>query len=217
MKGSVNERVYRAIKTDILAGTYAPGARVEAATLADRHRVSVTPVRIALYRLVGEELLDNEAHEGFHLPRVTESAIRDLLDWNCHLLVSAAKSRNLPIHLLPDMAPLRADLEPDLVRSAERLFLTIASLSGNTHHVAAVARNNDRLRAIRLVMGNLLDKRRDDLVMLIDHLDNRDFGGLGRSLVTYHRRRRALVSDLVRMLHQAPLAGPTAPPPQIIS
>lgn len=202
MKGSVNERIYRAIKDDLLTGDYTPGARLEAAALADLHHVSVTPVRVALYRLVGEHLVEAQAHEGFHMPRVTEPGLRELLDWNSHLLVTAIRMRDLTADLMPDLKAIQAEASERHVKATERFFSTIAALCGNRHHAAAVARNNDQLRASRMVTERLIPDQQAELNSLVDQLESSDFSSLSKGLLTYHRRRRALVGDMVRLLHQ---------------
>ena len=67
----------------------APGQRIDPATLAAEFDTSPTPVRFALYRLVGEALTVDHARDGLHIPLLTEVAMRDLYDWMERLLLMA--------------------------------------------------------------------------------------------------------------------------------
>lgn len=66
-KNSKSERLYEEIKRAILTGRYTPGARIDPSTLANEFKISPTPVRFALYRLVGEGVIEDHAREGFHV------------------------------------------------------------------------------------------------------------------------------------------------------
>ncbi|HEX2941408.1 MAG TPA: hypothetical protein VHO91_10195 [Rhodopila sp.] len=51
--------------------------------------ISPTPVRFALYRLVGEALVVDHARGGMHVPLLTEVEMRDLYDWMERVLLMA--------------------------------------------------------------------------------------------------------------------------------
>src|SRR5574338_228961 len=88
------DRVYAAIKQRLRDGVYRPGTRLEPATLSDELNASVTPVRDALHRLTGERLVEAPRHEGFRVPLVTESMLRQLYSWHLDiLLVALARAR----------------------------------------------------------------------------------------------------------------------------
>ena len=70
--------VYGQVKRALRSGRYAPGQRIDPATLAAEFHTSPTPVRFALYRLVGEGLVADHARSGLHVPLLTELALRDL-------------------------------------------------------------------------------------------------------------------------------------------
>lgn len=68
--GQVGER----IRAAILDGRLAPGTRLNQKQLAESYRVSMTPVREALGRLIAEGLLDEVPHNGItvHQPTLVE-------------------------------------------------------------------------------------------------------------------------------------------------
>ena len=95
-KNSKSERLYEEIKRAILTGRYTPGARIDPSTLANEFKISPTPVRFALYRLVGEGVIEDHAREGFHVPSVTEMSLRELYKWMEHLLLLNSLYGHLP-------------------------------------------------------------------------------------------------------------------------
>ncbi|KAB2855628.1 MAG: GntR family transcriptional regulator, partial [Sphingopyxis terrae] len=85
--GATMERVYLDLKARILAGTYPPGTRLEAAQLAKSLASSATPVRDALYRLSGERIIESWHQEGFRQPLLSEADLVDLYWWTGALLL----------------------------------------------------------------------------------------------------------------------------------
>lgn len=76
-KGDV---VYRHIRRALRSGRYLPGHRIDPSSLAEEFEASTTPVRQALYRLVGKHLIEDQARSGFVVPLPSEMALRDLHD-----------------------------------------------------------------------------------------------------------------------------------------
>src|SRR5947209_12126966 len=87
------ERVYKAIRQRLREGSYRPGDRPEPAALSDELNESVTPVRDALHRLTGERLVEAPRHEGFRVPMLTETTLRQLYGWHLDLLLIAVMKR----------------------------------------------------------------------------------------------------------------------------
>jgi len=72
--------VYGQVRCALRSGRCAPRQRIDPAALAVEFNTSPTPVRFALYRLVGEALIVDHARAGLHVPLLTEVALRDLYD-----------------------------------------------------------------------------------------------------------------------------------------
>lgn len=83
------DRVYAALKQRLREGAFHPGDKLEPAALSDELNASVTPVRDALHRLVGERMVEAPRHEGFRAPLPTESALRQLYAWHLDLVLLA--------------------------------------------------------------------------------------------------------------------------------
>jgi DNA-binding transcriptional MocR family regulator len=191
--GQTFERVYASLKAQVVEGRYAPGERLEPAALGEELFASVTPVRDALHRLVGEGLIVSPRADGFHMPMLTEPALRDLYDWNraVVLLALAERSRWGTVE-----APQDEDC-PD----AAALFASISNLSGNIEHRSAVLRLNERLDAVRRAEA-LVIADEAEVPQLSDALRREDRSALRAGIVRYHRRRLKLTPDILTVLHK---------------
>lgn len=76
--GAAGARIAAELREAILAGDYAPGARVRQEDLADRHGASRVPVREALRMLEAEGLLTLVANTGAWVTRLTLADCEEL-------------------------------------------------------------------------------------------------------------------------------------------
>jgi DNA-binding GntR family transcriptional regulator len=189
--------LYRQVRRGLQSGRYIPGQRIDPTTLAKEFRTSPTPVRLALFRLVGEGLLEDQARSGLHVPLPTEVALRDLYDWMGRLLQTACElSRPGP------EGPRSAldDAGEDLVKRTWQLFDEIARSTRHRELHYAVKAANNRLAPIRRAKQALLTQPAEELSELIEHWHKRDTGSLAAGLQLYHERRKQLVPCIVATL-----------------
>ena len=196
--GVTSERVYDALKRRLLSGAHLPGERLEPARFAEELASSVTPVRDALNRLVGERLVETRASDGFHLPLVTEAHLRDLYGWNAALIA-------LAVHGWTDIGPAqRANaLAADAPRAAAMLFALIGLRSSNPEHGAQIAVCNDRLAAIRVAESHALRNGEAEIRAMAMAFDHEPPSALLKLARAYHRRRIAAAPDIVRARYAA--------------
>lgn len=194
--GATSERVYDALKRQIVDGGYRPGERLDAAMIGEALSSSVTPVRDALHLLTGEGLVATRMSEGFHIPPVDAPGVEDLYVWNGEVSIVAVKG--WPAAPQAPIAFTIADY-PDQVA---QLFDGIAHRSGNAEHRRTIASLNDRLRPVRMVEGIVLPGCGDEIAALAVLLDRPDRSALRVALVRYHRRRRQHAAELVRALYR---------------
>lgn len=183
------ERSYQALKQMLREGRFLPGARLEANRLSADLGVSMTPVRDALHRLVGERLIEASSGEGFHVPQLSEADLRDLYEWNSALLVIAIRTSNgADVHLPPVV-----EGAPDQAELTELLFSRIAQASPNRELLAALTSAGDRLHPFRV-------REPDVLAPMIGELEELGRRGSGQllSVRRYHVRRIKAASALVR-------------------
>lgn len=193
--------LHRQIRRGLQAGRYLPGQRIDPATLASEFHISPTPVRFALYRLVGEGLVIDHARNGLYVPLPTEVAMHDLYDWMERLLVMACD-------IVPASPrarrtePQQMSAEDDLVKLTWKMFDGMAAATGHRSLHRAVKQANDRLAPIRRAKQCLIDDPVEELMMLSRTWHSRDIPALRRALVDYHRRRRQLVPQIVDLLSE---------------
>lgn len=189
----VLEPTYQAIKQRLMAGQWPPGYHLDTARLADDLGVSKSPVRDSLNHLAGERLVAFEAGVGFHVPRLDETQLKDLLDLNLHLLLIAVR-----YGLVIEPAIVAANDAPD---SASRRFLRLARAAGNTEIAAAVASINARLSAVRRLEAKVLP----DPSVMLEELDRAvstraDIAVIDEILTRYHDERKRHAATFVRLL-----------------
>lgn len=195
--GATSERVFDALKHDILSGELPPGTKLEPAALADRLNSSVTPVRDALHRLAGTLLVEMRASDGFYLPFVTEPGLRDLYAWNAELvrtLVRAWPNRR---------APLKADALPaDIGRATAAFFELFVGRADNREHVHQMGFANDRLARARVAERRVFDDLEAELREMAMAFDNATSAELLKRVAAYHRRRLHATAAIVRALYR---------------
>lgn len=190
---------YGQVRRALRSGRYAPGQRIDPVRLAAEFKTSPTPVRFALYRLVGEALVVDHARGGLHIPLLTEIAMRDLYDWMERLLLMACDIGAAPAARKTEPLEL-ASANDDLVKLTWQLFDAIARATahGSLHH--AVKQANDRLAPIRRAKQGLLEHGFEELSELNRHWQARDIPSLKSALRDYHERRKQIVPCIVALL-----------------
>jgi len=195
--GQTSERVYDALKQRLMTGEFRPGARLDPNMLAASMSSSVTPVRDALHRLIGERIIETHTSTGFHLATLYEPDLRDLFTWNARLLLEAMRWWRTPSSAtaLPPASASR-------VQATRALFAHFGNLSASREISSAIEATSDRLGAVREIEAKVIDLPSDELVRFAIAF------GAGRAAIirevrAYHRRRLNAVPALVTALHRA--------------
>ncbi len=193
--------LYREVRRALRSGRYAPGQRIDPATLAEEFHASATPVRFALYRLVGEGLIADHGRSGLHVPLPTEVVLRDQFDWMRRLLLMACDiSFEAPRSATGDTDTEGDQAADDLASATWRFFDAIARATDHRSLHRAVEQANDRLAPVRRIGLGLMDDAFDELSMLVRHWRQRDEQALRAGLNTYHERRTQMVPHIVASL-----------------
>lgn len=197
--GPTAERVYETLKRSILTRAHRPGERLDPAVLAEDLHASATPVREALDRLVGEDLVDSRTGSGFFLPSLDEPALEDLYDWSEELLSLALRgwtsegAGQLPTNESGDLSP---------AEKTAALFGAIGACSANAEHRRAIGRLNARLHAVRTVELHVLDGVGEEVDAFSQALSRSERAVLRRVSAAYHRRRRRAAAAIVRAIYR---------------
>lgn len=193
--------LYRQIRRALQSGRYVPGQRIDPAMIAAEFNTSPTPVRFALYRLVGEGLVVDHSRSGLHVPLPNEIAMRDLYDWMQRLLLMACDIGASPV--VREIGKLEiASADDDLVKLTWKLFDTIAGATAHRSLHRAVKRTNDQLAPIRRAKQGLIQHAFEELSELNRHWQERDIPALKSALRDYHEHRKQLVPCIVASLSE---------------
>jgi DNA-binding GntR family transcriptional regulator len=198
--GGTMMRVYDALKGGILAGGFRPGERLDPARLSEALTASATPIRDALNRLTGEGLVESLQHDGYRLPQVNESVLRERYEWSAELLVLVLRTA-LRRGLTPTAMPVLPSHYPDAVAAC---FHGIAQLSPNHEHRLAISALIDRSALVRLVEVELLPHALEDVRQLTRAICVVDAVDIRRSIDRFHRSRLRMVPELASRLRDYP-------------
>ena len=77
---NINEKVYEFIKRRIIDLTYPPGRKINSAALRQELGISQTPIKDALSRLAGEQLVEISSRRGTYVKDVTDRDIQEIAE-----------------------------------------------------------------------------------------------------------------------------------------
>lgn len=200
---ATHQRIYRTIKEDYLAGAFGPGARIQIPSIARRADSSVTPVREALYRLVGEGLVEADPDGGFRIALPDFNALANLYAWSGHQLLSALHLTSRSA-IKAAMVRLRdMEIGPDpisIVTATSATFEAIAWASGNSEYLASIQRTNERLHYCQLAEAGLFGDLERELRTFVRNGTIDVKMNVRRRVTAYHRRRVEHVAQLCALL-----------------
>lgn len=189
-----SERVYAMMKSDLLSG--ALSTEIQIGALADRYAASITPVREALLRMVGERLVLMKPTGGFAISRLSEAHIRDLYDLNLQLTLLATAWRNDSCRAGISPLPDESTLDPPV----DLLFRAIARRTGNLSFLALIESMNDQMQRIRHAEERELKGLHDEFVALEVLVRHGTRPILARAVRKYHLRRMRISADIARRI-----------------
>lgn len=193
------ESQYRQIRRALLSGRYFPGQHLGPASLAGDLGSSVTPVKSALHRLVGEGLLISHDWHGFQVPLPTEMQLRDQYDWMEQMLILAT-GLGTAITVRGWQRPAAFSADDDLPEHTWKLFDAMARASGLTTLHLDFRRSNDRLAPIRRAKQGLIEQAPEEIAELTQLWQAGQTAKLQTGLHAYFARRRQLVPCIVAIL-----------------
>lgn len=191
----VLEPTYDALKRRLIHGYWPGGFRLEANKIADSLGVSMTPVRDSLYRLTGEQLVDFVHGEGFRVPLLTETKLRDLFGLH-NLLAQIAMDSSKP----RERVQITSN---DIAERTASLFRHIASRSVNAELITTITLLGDKLFCAWNVDAQIFPAVDSELAEIGKSLGGSSTANalLRRLLVRYHDRRIAEAANYVRILN----------------
>jgi DNA-binding GntR family transcriptional regulator len=88
---TLSEKIYRALKRDIIRGIYQPGEALSEKDLTERYKGSRTPVREAAVRLQNERLLRIVPNRGYFVSPITLQVLNDIYEFRAAVESAAAE------------------------------------------------------------------------------------------------------------------------------
>ena len=189
----VLEPSYHSIKQRLMDGSWPWGLRLEAGKIADMLSTSITPVRDSLHRLVGEQMVSFAPGQGFYVPRMNETELRDLFELNLILLLAAIASSSQNSLVSVEDGPY-----PEQIT---KIFVQLGGRSGNGALVASISALNNRLYQFRYWDASLFEDIDSELQELLAASNDDPTGSILRRLVMrYHNRRSAEAAGYIRLM-----------------
>lgn len=203
-------RVYDSIKESVVCYECSPGARLNIELLAEQLRVSTTPVRESLNRLVAEDLISMVPGIGFFMKSLLEPEVRDLyvfnqalLDWSLSV-IAAGYSEGDKTDCYETTSSINKLMQSDepsdhsLARFTALLFSHLAKKTDNREVHVRVKNINDRLHFIRMSECELVDNSKEAILALFMLNRGGSYVELRSMLAAYHERRLDLLPKLIR-------------------
>lgn len=158
--GSLKERVYRAMRDEIVATALPPGEELYEARLAARYGVSKTPVREALALLCREGLVQVLPRRGYRVAEVTARDVEEC--FRLRLLLEPEAARLAAAAITPaGLGALRALIE------AERRRELVDPEANALFHMQ-IARTSNSGRLVEEI-GRLIDAHQRMLWLVPEH------------------------------------------------
>ena len=178
-------QVYHLLVAELRVGTRKPGAAISVKDAAQRFKVSPTPVREALERLVGEGVvMPCDDRTGFIVPRIGVRGFTSLTDTFCLLADAAAMA--VPLSSAMSVTNEIPD-QTDAARATETVFDTVLRQCPNTVVIWMAMRLSTILAPYRAVEPGLLTNWAEELEDMRIALRQR---GRARAAIRGYRRRR---------------------------
>lgn len=195
-RASQADRVYQTLMHDLRHGTWRPGGAISVKETAARLRVSPTPVREALERLVGTGMVSvSNDRNGFIMPRLGMRGFVSLTD--TFGLLAEASVRACPSD--PDAYQAITVDAGDPVGTTEALFGQVFRAGGNDVTAWVSSQLGNMLAPYRLVEPHVVPSWAAEMTTLRDALTGKRAGPAIRA---YAKVRRAHAARLVDHVEQ---------------
>ncbi|WP_278986066.1 GntR family transcriptional regulator [Sphingobium yanoikuyae] len=199
------DRIYSDLKRQIVGGNWRPGSILAVTQIANHVGTSVTPVRDAIQKLVGEGFVALLGTGGFFIPRITTRSMADLYGWHSDLVRLALRDAQDIEAIGPFPGCEKPGFEQDIrhvVGLTEELFCRLAACSPNANHQSALLTANDRLHVMRLHEPSP-KRRAREIEVIWNALVSGNRNGARSMLWSYHRRRSLAVENIFRSMKRS--------------
>jgi DNA-binding GntR family transcriptional regulator len=209
----LRDRVYHAIRDAILTCEFQPGQELREQTLAERYRVSRSPIRDSLLRLEHEQLVTVLPRQGYRVNPISMADVEDI--FGLRLLIepacaaAAARADDAALQPLARFRGFARDerTESEFIAYNRSFHRAIIDLSGNAR-MAAIAVDLDE-QFQRLILLSRHDLTHESVryssgehEAIIDALQAHDADQAARLSYEHAARAHARISTAVRTIAQ---------------
>jgi DNA-binding GntR family transcriptional regulator len=209
-RDTAGDRVYRAIKANVIAYAFPQGRRIYLQPLADALGVSTTPVREALNCLAAEGLVIKAPRKGFIAMSLSRENLLGYYELTRLLLAKELAGLDTAARRkLPEFEPIAVVLYKlnrrvlsdanTLTAYTGEIFSDIASLGGNAHVVRSIRHANDHLYYIRTVECRHLENVQSELMLTCELLLAGRYEDLQQAIHNYHDKRIATLPTMLEL------------------
>lgn len=206
----VSERIYLALRQEIMRCEIAPGTAMDATAIAARYGVSKTPVRDAMQKLAAEGLVNILPRSGYRVAPITFQAVHEILDMRAAIgphaarqaarHATAAEIAELRAIVLEYAAPLDVAAMQQIAR---RFHIAIAQCSRNERIVSLSESLFDELeRLLRFAIDFSVKtgEHSDEHTALVDAIEAGDGDRAAAIEAAHIQGSRAFLIDRLMML-----------------
>lgn len=206
----LNKTPYEIIKSRVIQREFPNGERLQIEKIAEDLRLSVTPVREILNRLVCENLVFAIPKVGFFMKSLSELELRNLYEYNYSFLEYILRTKDHSsfwryegvneskrYSCRYDKEKIDSLLPDAFVEFTETLFFEISLSSHNQEFERTITNLNNRLHFVRLKELDILQDVRHDLANMYESFIKGDNKELSKNIFRYHKKRWQLVPDIV--------------------
>jgi DNA-binding GntR family transcriptional regulator len=138
---NINEKIYKLIKRRITYFEYPPGYQINILKLQEELGVSNSPIKDALFRLAGEELVDITSRKGTYVKDVSEQDIIEIEQFRTILEIGAVDivADNIRDEQIEMLAKRHREL------AAEKDYLLFMDKDSKFHLAIIMLTKNERL------------------------------------------------------------------------
>lgn len=203
---------YTRLRAAVMSYKSFPGAFFNIRTLAEKMKVSPTPIREALIKLVHEEVIGFVPGRGYYVKPLDLDDLRGDYEFTFLMLRFAIEKSANPFDG-NDLPPLPAvhsrpleegELATACAAYVESFYERIALMGGNLRLVHAVRQFNDRARVVHLLALKSMPRPLDvpsDLTRLAHILQNGPRKQALRMLELRCQETMSMLPDLVKIIH----------------
>lgn len=210
MTSLLRDRIYQAIRSAILTCEFAPGQELREQVLAERYRVSRSPVRDSLLRLEREHLVTVLPRQGYRVNPISMSDADDI--FGLRLLIepacaaAAAHAEDTAVRALDEFRGFanRDKTQFQFIEYNKSFHRAILGLSTNTR-MAAIALDLDEQfqRLVRLVLKIGHEQARDASMeheAIIDAIQAHDADRASQLSYMHASRAQARIAVALRQM-----------------